>query len=66
MTRIEKETIINVLVAYRDQQMRKTNRQRKNLEVAKAEKAYAEANKAHALISVFCELLTVPAGEAKI
>lgn len=66
MTRIEKETVISALGAYRDQQMRKANRERKNLEYGMAAKAQAEANKAHTLISVFCELLTVPAGEAKI
>ena len=38
----------------------------KNLELKKAAEYCAEANKSQALISVFCELLTIPAGEAKI
>lgn len=66
MTWNEKNTIINALASYRDSQRRKERKARKNLELKKAAEYCAEANKSQALISVFCELLTIPAGEAKI
>lgn len=66
MTWNEKNTIIKALALYRDSQMRKARSARKNLEMKKAAEYSAEAGKSGALISVFCELLTIPAGEAKI
>lgn len=66
MTWNEKNTIIKALALYRDSQMRKAQKARKNLELKKVADYSAEAGKAQALISVFCELLTIPAGEAKI
>lgn len=66
MTWNEKNTIIQALALYRDSQMRKERKARKNLEMKKAAEYSAEASKAQKLISAFCELLTIPAGEAKI
>ena len=66
MTRIEKETVISALAAYKDQQQRKADRERKRGENGKAAKSQAEYGKANALLMTFCEILVEPCGSVKI
>lgn len=66
MTRIEKQTIIAALAAYRNQNMQKANTARKNLEHEKAAECSAEANKAHALITTFLGILDKEPGTVTI
>lgn len=66
MTLIEKKTVIKALEFYRDSQRRKERKARKNLELKKAAEYCGEAIDAEGLIIIFRELLTIPAGEAKV
>ena len=66
MTFAEKETVMRALRLYQKQQGRRARNARKTGNNVRAERAEAEAGNAGALLFVFGELLTVPAGEAKI
>ena len=66
MTFAEKETVMAALSTYQKQQTRRLRRAEKRGDLKQAAKANAEIGKAGALLFVFGELLTVPAGEAKI
>lgn len=66
MTFAEKETVMTALHTYQKQQTRIMRRAEKKGDFNRAARANAEIGKAGALLFVFGELLTVPAGEAKI
>ena len=66
MTRIEKETIMSALAEYKDEQRKKSDKERKRGELGKAATAQAECDKANALLFTFAQILIEPCGTVLI